>query len=70
VSKLLVHRDAICDCYKHEDSQVIYCDGVTDGNVVHMAFSDRGKALEWKKKYFRGDYKSCPQHNLQREFED
>lgn len=67
MSKHMVHKDTICDVYKHEDSQVIYCDGICKGTVVHLAFSDRGIALDYKKKYCRGDYMSCPLHNIVRD---
>ena len=57
--KHMISNKAICPCYKHEDSQVIYCDGVQDGSVIHLAFASKTDAKEYKAKYCRNDYKSC-----------
>jgi len=67
MSKHTMHKSAICDVYKHEDAQVIYCVGVNDGTVIHLAFRDRGLALDYKKKYCRGDFRKCPLYNLDRD---
>lgn len=67
MSKYFLHKEAVCDRYKHESPQMVYCEGVKDGTVVHLAFSDRGIALDYKKKYCRGDYSKCPLHDLPRD---
>ena len=51
---------AICPFYKHESRQVIYCEGVTDGNVIHLAFANPSECLDHKKKYCRCSYALCP----------
>lgn len=53
------YEGTLCPYYKHETPQVIYCDGVTEGSVLHIAFSDRAKALYYKKTYCRSCYKDC-----------
>ncbi len=39
---------AVCPYYRHEDPQVIYCKGITEGNVLHLAFSTRVQAVKYK----------------------
>lgn len=58
--KHTISTKAICPYYKHEDSQVIYCDGVQDGSVIHLAFANKTCSVEYKKKYCRDKYEECP----------
>lgn len=57
--KHMICSKAICPHYKHEDSQVIYCDGLTEESVVHLAFASKTEALDYKKQFCRDDYSSC-----------
>lgn len=57
--KHMISTKAICPYYKHEDSQVIYCDGVQDGSVVHLAFSNKTDSMIYKKEKCRGNFKEC-----------
>lgn len=50
---------AVCPYYRHENSQMIYCDGVQDGSVVHLAFSNKIDSRGYKKQYCQKNYESC-----------
>jgi hypothetical protein len=54
-----VSKYAVCPYYKHEDTQVIYCLGLADENVIHLAFADATTAKEYKYCFCRKEYKSC-----------
>lgn len=60
--KHMVHKNAICPFYRHEDSQVIYCDGIVPDSVIHLAFASRTDARDYKVKYCRCNkgYSECP----------
>lgn len=55
----MICNKVLCPHYKHEDSQVIYCEGVQDGITTHLAFASKTVALDYKKAYCRKDYKNC-----------
>lgn len=57
--KHTISSKAVCPYYKHEDSQVIYCEGVQGGSVIHLAFSNKSDALEYKNKCCRKDFCKC-----------
>lgn len=57
--KHTVHKDAICPYYRHEDSQVIYCDGVSDQSVIHLAFANKSDSKAYKVNYCRGHWQKC-----------
>lgn len=59
-----------CPCYRHESAQVVYCDGVTTGSVVHLAFDNRALAFEYKLRFCRKDYESCPIYKMLTEKEN
>lgn len=59
MGKHRISLKAKCPYYKHEDTQVIYCDGVQDGTVTHLAFSNRRDAKLYKTNLCQGDYKKC-----------
>lgn len=48
MGKHMISKKAICPFYKHETSQVIYCDGVQEGSVLHLAFASKTDAKEYK----------------------
>lgn len=50
---------ALCPFYRHEGSQVIYCDGVVEASVIHLAFASKTDALAYKERYCRADYPLC-----------
>lgn len=55
----MIHKEARCPYYLHEDSQVIYCTGVEEGSVMHIAFASKTNSLAYKKKFCRDKCKSC-----------
>lgn len=57
--KHMISNKAVCPYYKHEDSQVIYCEGVKEGSVIHLAFSNKTDAREYKNKHCRCNYNHC-----------
>lgn len=58
--KHMVNSKTICPHYLHEDSQVIYCDGIQAGTVVHIAFANKTDSVQYKKCYCRcKDYEQC-----------
>ena len=59
MGKHMVHRDALCPFYLHEDSQVIYCEGVVQDSVIHLAFANKVDAKEYKLEYCRKCYDKC-----------
>ena len=59
IVKHMISNKGVCPYYKHEDSQVIYCEGVKEGSVIHLAFSNKTDAREYKIKHCRCDYNHC-----------
>lgn len=59
MAKHMLSKRAICPYYRHEDPQVIYCDGVVDESVIHLAFSSKITAREYKESYCRCRYADC-----------
>lgn len=57
--KHMVHKRAVCPYYRHESPQMIYCDGVMDETVTHLAFANRSVAVAYKKSYCRDRYEQC-----------
>ena len=68
--KHMISNKAICPFYKHEDSQVIYCDGVRDGTVIHLAFANKSDAKDYKNRHCRCDYKGCNIHEMLNKMEE
>ena len=60
----MVHKDARCPFYRHEDSQVIYCDGIVPDSVIHLAFANKADAKEYKVKYCRKCFEECLLYEL------
>ena len=60
MSKHYTSRKAICPFYKHESRQVIYCEGVKEGTVLHLAFANPSDSLSHKKEYCRCNHTQCP----------
>ena len=59
MSKHMVNKRAVCPYYRHEDSQVIYCDGVVEDSVLHLAFANRTRSKAYKETCCRMDYRQC-----------
>lgn len=50
-----------CPYYKHDTSQVIFCEGLEEGNVIHMAFASHPQLIEYKGKFCRRNcWSNCP----------
>ena len=56
-----VCKRVFCPYYRHEDPQMIYCEGVNDSSVIHLAFADRAEAKQYKVSVCRSTqgYKNC-----------
>lgn len=59
MGKHTVSKRAVCPFYKHEDPQVIYCNGIQPGSVIHLAFSSKTDAKEYKTSRCHSDWCSC-----------
>ena len=66
MAKHRIHRDAVCPFYLHEDSQVIYCQGIQFGSVTHLAFANKTDALSYKKTHCRSNTgcTACAIHDM------
>lgn len=50
-----------CPYYKHDTSQVIFCEGLEDGMVIHLAFDTHPRLINYKGRYCRRThYSHCP----------
>lgn len=57
--KHYVYKRTMCPYYKHENPSVIYCDGVVDDSVTHLAFASRSVAMGYKTAFCRDRYEKC-----------
>ena len=57
--KHMISAEVKCPYYRHEDSQVIYCEGVQDGSVIHLAFANKSDSKSYKRDYCRKNYAAC-----------
>lgn len=48
-----------CPFYHSEDSQKIYCEGVTEENYIHLAFGDSKHKLKYEKEHCCKFYMKC-----------
>ena len=61
MAKHYTSSKAICPFYKHESRQVIYCEGIKEGTVTHLAFANATDCLLYKKQYCRcNNNTQCP----------
>lgn len=67
MGKHYIDKAVLCDCYLHEGPSMIYCFGIKDGTVIHLAFDNRASAKNYKQEFCKGKYKECPMHKLERE---
>ena len=70
MAKHYVNSRAICPFYKHESRQMVYCQGVVQGSVVHLAFENNAISRDFKERYCRKDYKSCQIYRMLKENEN
>lgn len=58
--KRYVSNYVLCPFYHNEDPLIIYCEGVEEGTVLHIAFLEKTRKQEYKKKFCCSDkYKKC-----------
>ena len=70
MGKHMISFRATCPFYRHEDSQVIYCDGVQDGSVIHLAFASKTDAINYKERYCRSSYDHCRIYSMLDEIQE
>ena len=51
---------AICPFYMHENRFVVFCKGVCDESVTHVAFAKPSTCYNFKQQYCRNNHTSCP----------
>lgn len=51
---------SVCPHYKHENRFVIFCEGICEGSVTHVAFAKPSECYKHKEKHCRKDYQKCP----------
>ena len=49
IVKRYVSKHVICPFYHNEDALVIYCEGVDNNTVIHLAFSKKEDKQDYKK---------------------
>lgn len=65
MAKHYTSSKALCPFYKHESRQVIYCEGIKEGTVLHLAFANSSDWTAHKKEYCRCvGFVKCPIRNL------
>lgn len=64
MAKYYESMKAVCPYYKHENRFVIFCQGIDEESVLHLAFPKPSSCLEFKNKYCRKNYAQCSIHNM------
>ena len=59
VAKHKTSISVICPFYKCEERQVIYCEGLSDGTAIHLAFAYPPKLKEYKASYCEDCFDEC-----------
>lgn len=49
-----------CPYYCSEDPSKIYCEGIEEGNWIHMVWGDEKDKKEFKKEVCKKGWKDCP----------
>ena len=49
-----------CPYYKHEDTQMIYCESFYPRTVLHLAFANKAEAKAYKTVRCRAQWEGCP----------
>lgn len=50
---------AKCPFYHNQEAWMVVCEGVSDGNTIHLCFGDSKRADEYRKEFCCGNYKKC-----------
>lgn len=58
--KRYTSRKAVCPFYKYENRNVIFCEGIKEGTVLHIAFANPSECFLHKKEYCRCNHTGCP----------
>lgn len=58
--KYYTSNKVICPFYKHENRFVIFCQGVDEESVLHLAFPRPSSCFDFKQRYCRKEYSTCP----------
>lgn len=48
-----------CPFYKRESQQVIYCEGVDEKSLIHLAFANKEDCRTYEKEFCRKAWKEC-----------
>ena len=59
-SKYYDNPSVKCPFYKRESKQEICCSGLSEGSVIHIAFSNGGNKKSHRQTFCRLNYKRCP----------
>jgi hypothetical protein len=51
--------EAVCPFYLAEAKQKIYCEGLSHGSTIHLAFGSARNCEKYKAAKCRSSYKSC-----------
>jgi len=51
---------ARCPYYNGEEKQKIFCEGLQEGNAIHLAFDTPDNRRDFKKARCNQDYNKCP----------
>lgn len=60
MSKHRTSPKAMCPFYRHEDRQMIYCEGFCEGTVIHVSFAVASDAYRYKNEFCRSIWRGCP----------
>ena len=59
MAKHFYTKDVACPYYKHDDPQMVYCEGVEDDTALHLAFSTRQEKKNYVSAKCCERWKSC-----------
>ena len=57
--KYYTSSKVICPFYRHENRFVIFCQGVDNESVLHLAFPKPSSCLSFKEQYCRKNHTKC-----------
>lgn len=67
MGKYVVSKNARCPHYRSENREGDYrirCDGLEDGNWIHMVFCDRRSLIRWREEKCKGCWRACKLANM------
>lgn len=64
MAKYYISSKTLCPFYKHENRFVIFCQGIKEESVLHLAFPSPSSCVEFKSCYCRKDYTKCPIYKM------